>query len=44
MWISYMIPRIEDGNNFGVSIQVNAALTYLSVFACGLCIEKRGDI
>lgn len=21
MWIAYMIPRIEDGNNFGVSIQ-----------------------
>ncbi|RZC35498.1 PA28 beta domain containing protein [Asbolus verrucosus] len=21
MWISYMIPKVEDGNNFGVSIQ-----------------------
>jgi len=21
MWITYMVPRIEDGNNFGVSIQ-----------------------
>ena len=21
MWISVMIPKIEDGNNFGVSIQ-----------------------
>ena len=23
MWITYMIPKIEDGNNFGVSIQVD---------------------
>ena len=30
MWITYMIPRIEDGNNFGVSIQVR----------CPLCEEK----
>lgn len=21
MWVSVMIPKIEDGNNFGVSIQ-----------------------
>ena len=24
MWISFLIPRIEDGNNFGVSIQEEA--------------------
>ena len=24
MWITFLIPRIEDGNNFGVSIQEEA--------------------
>ena len=24
MWVTYMIPKIEDGNNFGVSIQEDA--------------------
>ena len=23
MWVTFLIPRIEDGNNFGVSVQVN---------------------
>ena len=22
MWVTFLIPRIEDGNNFGVSVQV----------------------
>ena len=23
MWVTFLIPRIEDGNNFGVSVQVS---------------------
>lgn len=26
MWIVFLIPRIEDGNNFGVSIQASFKL------------------
>ncbi|XP_018332423.1 proteasome activator complex subunit 3 isoform X2 [Agrilus planipennis] len=31
MWISYMIPKIEDGNNFGVSIQEDTLAEVQSV-------------
>lgn len=31
MWISYMIPKIEDGNNFGVSIQEDTLAEIQSV-------------
>ena len=31
MWITVSIPKIEDGNNFGVSIQVGG------VVCCGMC-------
>ena len=26
MWIAFLIPKIEDGNNFGVSVQVRISL------------------
>ena len=31
MWISFMIPKIEDGNNFGVSIQEDTLAEIQSV-------------
>lgn len=31
MWISFMIPKIEDGNNFGVSIQEDTLAEVQSV-------------
>lgn len=31
MWISYLIPKIEDGNNFGVSIQEDTLAEIQSV-------------
>ena len=38
MWIAYSIPRIEDGNNFGVSIQVNEQFTVFIMVS--ICIIK----
>lgn len=37
IWINLMIPRIEDGNNFGVEIQENVLSDVISVHddACG---------
>lgn len=31
MWVSYLIPKIEDGNNFGVSIQEDTLAEIQSV-------------
>ena len=38
MWIAYSIPRIEDGNNFGVSIQVNEQFTVFIM--ASICIKN----
>ena len=38
MWIAYSIPRIEDGNNFGVSIQVNKEFT--DFIMASICIKN----
>lgn len=34
MWVQLLIPRIEDGNNFGVSIQVNTQLDLYELPGC----------
>lgn len=31
MWISFLIPKIEDGNNFGVSVQEDTLAEIQSV-------------
>jgi len=38
MWIAFLIPKIEDGNNFGVSVQVSS---YLNV---GECYRPSGPL
>ena len=37
MWIAYSIPRIEDGNNFGVGIQV--CIVYTVIFLCWAILD-----
>ena len=43
IWIQLRIPKIEDGNNFGVSIQVrmSGALEHGECLASSMCLVHR---
>ena len=41
MWIQLLIPRIEDGNNFGVSIQVQRSHIMNRVVGSLIVSEKH---
>ncbi|XP_063904474.1 proteasome activator complex subunit 3-like [Zophobas morio] len=41
MWISYMIPKIEDGNNFGVEIQEETLALVHAVETCAALFYER---
>lgn len=43
MWISFLIPKIEDGNNFGVSVQEDTLAEIQSVCSCNLILAVENE-